>query len=316
LVAAVDRRTPGAAQASTADASWLSAGAPVALRRNHTATLLSDGRVLLAGGQSGESPLASAEICDPWAGRCTATGAMIEARYTHTATLLPNGKVLVTGGTKDSSTALASAEIFDPETGTFSPAGTLSAPRRAHTATLLGSNRVLIAGGGDASTDVYDPATGTFAAGPVMTTTRTGHAAALLPSGKVLLVAGDAIGTSSTAELFDPAANGGAGSFVTTGGPTTLRPLAHTATALRDGRVLVVGSCPKCLGALTNAGATVAELFDPAANGGVGAFTQTGSLATGRSSHSATLLPSGEVLIAGGRIPGPQPSARRRPAPC
>ncbi len=67
-------------------------------RHSQTATLLPSGKLLVAGGASDSSYLASAELYDPASGTWTATGSLVTARYDHTATLLPNGKVLVAGG--------------------------------------------------------------------------------------------------------------------------------------------------------------------------------------------------------------------------
>jgi WD40 repeat protein len=88
-------------------------------REGHSATLLPDGKVLVAGGISSHTSrqLASVELYDPSTGSWTATGGMIEARYSHTATLLPDGKVLVAGGSDGSTAALASAELYDPGGG-------------------------------------------------------------------------------------------------------------------------------------------------------------------------------------------------------
>src|SRR6266850_1374272 len=88
-----------------------------------TATLLPNGKVLVAGGYGG-GYLASAELYDPASGTWTATGSLGTAREFHTATLLPNGKVLVAGGV-DSSGFLASAELYDPATGTWTATGSL-----------------------------------------------------------------------------------------------------------------------------------------------------------------------------------------------
>src|SRR6266478_8008026 len=112
----------------------------------HTATLLPNGKVLVAGGYDGVNYLTSAELYDPATGTWTATGSLDTARYRHTATLLPNGNVLVAGGV-NSSGSLASAELYDPASGTWTAPGSLGAARAAHTATLLPNGKVLVAGG-------------------------------------------------------------------------------------------------------------------------------------------------------------------------
>ena len=118
-------------------------------RYAHTATLLSNGKVLVAGGYNfASSWLSSAELYDPASGTWTNTGSMAAGRYAHTATLLPNGKVLVTGGINWSAGGcLSSAELYDPASGTWTVTGPLITGRDAHTATLLPDGQVLVAGG-------------------------------------------------------------------------------------------------------------------------------------------------------------------------
>ena len=157
-------------------------------RSNHTATLLPDGKVLIAGGYGGYpnsgsyATLASAEIYDPSTQSFTETGSLSIPLQEHTATLLLSGKVLIVGGdTPLGNTGYfqdsAGAELYDPATGGFTPTGSLSTARFGHTATLLQNGQVLIAGGyngGQAFNamtepwELYDPTTGTFTMIPTM----------------------------------------------------------------------------------------------------------------------------------------------------
>ena len=133
-------------------AGWEPTGAMLEPRTRHTATTLSDGSVLVAGGDDVDigfiffGAKATAETYDPATGVFTATGSMTIERTSPRATRLLDGKVLITGGIS-TSCGLATAEVYDPSTRSFHAVGPMSTPRYEHTATLLLDGRVLVAGG-------------------------------------------------------------------------------------------------------------------------------------------------------------------------
>ena len=180
-------------------------------RMGFTATLLPDGRVLVAGGDGG---FAAAELLDPGTGTWTATGSMVEGRFGHTATLLDDGIVLVTGGCacSDFRGALESAELFDPATGTWVVTGSMRTARIFHTAMLLADGSVLVvndglSNDGPGSAEVYDPQRGRWVATASPTRSRFGYTATRLSDGNVLVAGDYHPDRQTTAEVYDP--NGG-----------------------------------------------------------------------------------------------------------
>ena len=282
--------------------TFTATGSMITPRYFHTTTLLPDGKVLIAGGESSYSAAtnagASAELYDPITRTFVATGSMTTPRATHTATLLPNGKVLIAGGGAEISGAAygpASAELYDPATGTFAATGAMNVERWSHTATLLNNGKVLIAGGLGVlgvllvSAELYDPSTGTFTATGDMNQPLA-DTATLLSNGKALITRGNPDGPPpylSSAELYDPST----GTFAFAG-YTTVNHSGPTATLLTNGRVLIAGGD---VGDGDGA-SVIAELYDPA----TGTFAATGELITGREEDAAALLPDGTVLFAGG----------------
>lgn len=288
----------GLTQAAHA-AIWATNGPMTTPRSSHTATLLPNGKVLVAGGiTNGSARTATAEIYDPATGTWTVTGSMNEPRAGHTAVLLPNGKILVAGGTFlvwPNGSYGNSAELYDPATGEWAFTGGMNSGRAYHTAALLLDGRVLVAGGkvckpcfsSHSSVELYDPVSGTWTNTTSMSFGHSGHTSTLLPDGRVLIVGGGSTATnifsdfSYIVELYDPATE----AWTITNSLNYGRS-GHTATMLADGRVMVVGGTYL----------SSVELFDPVS----GMWMSTNSLNAARTSHSATLLPSGRVLVVGG----------------
>ncbi|HNB72034.1 MAG TPA: kelch repeat-containing protein, partial [Acidobacteriota bacterium] len=274
----------------------------------HTATLLPNGKVLVAGGlelEGNHQALDRAEVYDPATGTFTETGRMLSPRSGHSATLLPDGTVLIVGGatTQNSDDSTPTTEIYDSQTQTFRRAGSLHTARTGHTATLLENGNVLIAGGmGQNSTfpwldsaEVYDPHTSTFTELNRMNRPRVDHSATLLTDGRVLVAGGfSGSGTdhpiTASAEIFDPSR----GTFHLTGKMNAER-FKHSAVLLHDGSVFFAGGVDARQGRGVVA---TAERFDPVTEH----FQVIGTLSVPRYKihHSSVLLSSGKVLIAGG----------------
>ncbi len=282
-------------------AGFTSTGSLANARYGHTATLLPNGKVYIGGGgvesttvDDGTDVLDQDEIFDPATGTFQPAGKL--QRVFHTATLLPNGDVLFTGGISAESetqiTEAASAELLKTSSGTLQTTGSMSVARYLHAAALLKDGRVLITGGYDSSfhalqtAEIYDPASGIFTRVGDMGKPRILHFATPLANGKVLITGDDA-----DAELFDPSTN----AFAPVGKTSSS---VGAATLLADGRVLLSGEANSDFSA-----PAPAEVYDPA----TGKFTPTGTMATLRFGYTATLLPDGTVLTAGGYREGPGP---------
>lgn len=251
-------------------------------RASHAAAALPDGRILVSGGWTGERATASAEVYDPVTGRWTTVGEMTEARVSHIAVPLPDGGVLMMGG--------GAADVFDPVTSTFSPVGPMRINH--YLATRLADGRVLATGGQSArgeispSAEIFDPATGAFHPTGDMAVPRIKHAAALLPDGKVLLIGGSDDrgyrGRFTSTEIYDPTTG------VFSPGPEMRwgrHKLRDAVVVLPSGALVVAG------------GAARPEIFDPVSR----VFVPVeGELSGPQMFATATLLPTGEVLVLGG----------------
>ena len=278
--------------------SWTNTGNLNQGRNSQTATLLQNGKVLVVGGNDSNGTLKSAELYDPTAGTWSITASLNTSSAGHTATVLSNGKVLFAGGftcapPPQTCAQLNGAELYDPATGTWSNTGNLNTARNAHAAILLQNGKVLVIGGDNVgnSAELYEPATGTWTVTGNLNFGRRVYTATLLTNGKVLVAGGaDDMRNNVTnrAELYDPAT----GSWSNTGNLVTARA-EHTAALLPNGKVLVAGGFVDYgSGQVTNG----AELYDP----DTGTWSSTGNLNQRRALHTATLLTTGKVLVAGG----------------
>lgn len=314
--------------------TWVTTGSLNIARSGHTATLLSNGQVLVAGGccDASGGVLASAELYDPATGEWTLTDSMPTARWGHSATRLPNGEVLVAGGSITSGIApIATAELYNPSTGKWTTTGQMTTARCFQGAVRLANGQVLVAGGdspgtdGTISAELYNPTTGQWTVTGNMAISHIGAQAARLQDGRVLMAGGT---ESEVAEIYSN------GHWTLTSPSNYAHPTSSTAL-LTDGDVLVVGGLSQELYNPANdtwvttdplgipefsfgpllrllsdkvllAGATESyrgpvttaecRLYDSSTN----FWVVTGSMNTARSGHTITLLPSGQVLATGG----------------
>lgn len=288
-----------------------SAASPLAqARAEHTATLLADGYVLIAGGASGSGRgVASTELWDPARAEFVDGQSMKTPRSGHTATLVADGRVLVTGGSRSTNASpLSSTELWDPATGEFIDGGSMSESRQHAAATLLADGRVLIIGGGpDAvsmrqSAEVWDPVTSEFTLvgeyGVGGWGRRPAYTAAL-PDGRVFV-----FGQLGSIEQWHPESR----AFAVIAELPEVRT-AHSATALTSGRVLIVGGMVSAT--MYSETTASAVLFDPDVPPdpslsppldppGAGVFVAAASLPEFRTQADATRLADGRLLIYGG----------------
>jgi hypothetical protein len=265
-------------------------------RSGHSATLLPDGRVLIAGGmRRNQDFYKSAELYDPATGKFQLTGEMSQRRVGHIAVLLGSGKVLVAGGWVDQG-GTDSAELYDPATGKFTAIARMTTKRGRPSATLLSDGDVLIAGGEErdneslASAEIFHVKTLSFQPTGSMHEPRISHTATLLKDGRVLIAGGYAGSVVSGAELYDPKK----GAFTKTGALGTAR-CKHTAGLLPDGRVLIAGGSGS---RGWNGNLNSAEIYDPQ----TGKFAAASAMNDSRFKlpDEAVQLASGRLLIAGG----------------
>ena len=275
-------------------------------RANSSAALLSDGRILITGGDGASGPLATAEFFNS-DGSVSPAVPMNIARSKHISVVLHDGRVLVAGGAVAGGGATNGAEIYDPVANSWTNlSGGMVEARSGATAVLLQDQRVFIAGGENAgvvsvTTEIFDPIESTFSFAGALSSPRTQHAMAVLADGRVIIIGGSN-GTIPvpTSDIFDPAAG-----TVAPGPNLDVARSGHSATTLLNGQVLVAGGTKMVTNpddSTSPVDLASAEVFDPVA----GTFTTSAStLSTARTGHLAFLLSrNNNVLIVGGTSAG------------
>ena len=209
-------------------------------RKGHTATRLTDGKIIMVGGENSGGQIQDSEVYDPESRAFSLSAKLKVARAGHTATRLDDGRILITGG-HNSDGALKSTELFDPGVNQFSRGPVLVRARSGHTATVLADGRILIAGGDSAGTaEIFDPNTMKFTRlSSRLAAPRTSHSAILLKSGRVLIAGGLSPEGEElrSGEVFDPVNLEFASARNSMFGART-RPTLHE---LPDGKVQVIG---------------------------------------------------------------------------
>ncbi|MBW1809117.1 MAG: hypothetical protein JRJ87_13055 [Deltaproteobacteria bacterium] len=296
-------------------------------RYGHSATLLDDGSVLIVGGirrygQGVEEILTTAEVFDPVTGEhriiTGSDGNPIKmmapsGRAFHTATRLRDGRVLLTGGiglVEGKKSTLQSAELFDPFTGSFGATSVMGSGRAHHSATSLATGEVLITGGASYNNGViasyfnnaiiYKPQTNTFEqVSSNMSVARAFHAAVLLDpttyNGNVVVIGGENVdGPHNSIDIYDAKGN----KFYDNVNIVMSKNRSHlTAVRLNNGEVMVSGGKTTVDDISVDNGV---EIFDPSIVPFGGFIAQTLTLSVARMDHTATLLDTGNVLVAGG----------------
>ena len=246
---AIDAADGPTADTTVQPARWELIGDAAVARYRHSATLLADGRVLIAGGETGTEHLATTRVYDPAANSFQDAGSLSVPRSLHSATLLADGRVLLVGGENDSGT-LASAELFDPSQPSdqaWTPAAAMLTARYYHTATRLNDGRVLVTGGSNGESTsaaydnalIYDPAANNWLVlRETLTEHRARHRAVRLVGGQVLIAGGGLFGgASDTMEVYNPTS----GTFSAIPTRLSIRRQQHAMVALQDGRVFIDG---------------------------------------------------------------------------
>jgi hypothetical protein len=274
----------------------------------HTATVLSDGRVLVVGGVAQSASFEEtprAEIFDPATSEWTPTAeGTTQARAGHTATLLDDGRVLIVGGMNDDGYALTSgaASLFDPTVETWTATDPMDVPRYFHAATKNSIGRVVVSGGCATmgcspplrDAEVFDPVSGQWIPAAPLSVARAMHASITFEDGKVIAVGGWSDGAeTATTELFDSLTYSW-----TTGAGLIQARFGASPVMLDSGHALIIGGSygtePPFAPSRRVEGVSRQDLL----------WRPVVDLIEPRAGATSTLLANGEVLVAGGVTTG------------
>ncbi|MBI5537654.1 MAG: hypothetical protein HY898_33330 [Deltaproteobacteria bacterium] len=271
------------------DPAWTLTGNMTVKRYFHTATLLGDGRVLVAGGRADNFTVhLKAELYSPTSGTFTTTANMSTGRTNQSAVVLADGRVMITGGVSGGGSTLNSAEAFDPNNATWVGLAAMKSARSNHTTTALPSGEVLAAGGEAGATlqsaELYNTVNNTWVLTQNMQVARLNHTATLLDNGKVLVTGGENPGMLSSAELYFRTFE----TWTLTPAMSVARS-SHTATAMDNNKVLIAGGdgSPVVIGA---------QVYNAANN----TWEAAPDMSTARRYHAAAKLLNGRVVVSGG----------------
>jgi hypothetical protein len=297
--------TDGSSADVSASVAWASLSTATATVLDGQVTGVALGATTVTATFGDASASAAVDVTtDTW----TPAAAMPTSRISGaTTTVLADGSVLAIGGAGDGAGGSTAVDLYDPLARAWLPAGSrapMATARSAHSATLLADGRVLVCGGStpsgslaqgyanNTSVEVYDPALNTWKPAAPMMTARAHHTATLLADGRVLVTGGedDHYRPVATAEIYDPVIDAWTPSAATMASARS----TQTATLLPGGQVLVAGGYDIVLGLLTPLAS--GEVYDPAHD----TFTPTGPGNAAHAGHTATLLGTGFVLVAGG----------------
>lgn len=271
-----------------------------AARASHTATVLSSGLLLIAGGIGADgTALNTTELFDPGSATFTPGPLMNSAHATHTATTLQDGTVLIAGGVDGTGGPTGVAEIYDPATNLFTQVGSLTYPRQGHCATLLNDGTVILIGGELTSipentpSDLYDPIQQSFQTGAAIHNPGLGRVAIHLANDQVLVVGGVfAVQPGAQSFLYTPSA----GTFSSPA--TQLSPVRHypAGLLLPDETAILIGGYNKFSGV---APIGLTDSYNPSGQ----VFSQLASSIEQRDYPTAVLVPGSStsyVVVAGG----------------